>query len=229
MQTPLKLDLSQIKDPDARYAEVGQARPCTYSFAFVKGGVVFPQHLQVKCRDFLNDTLVWDEEKSTGRIWGYTFAGPYDKENTTLYMESAEFLPQHLPLLNEYEKKLGISLTTAQKCDKGLLIVGDKWWQSTTIHLSWYTQVLRHLTYPKLNALEDKSQESMMTHPAYWGLPFKLKGLKLTIKRNAPSFSSMHDNNGFYTQITRGKLINTTYSRQLEEQKECAVSPVTST
>ena len=223
----LRVDFSQVSDPKARYAEVGQTRPCTFSFAFLREDVVYPQHKQIKCRDFLNDTLVWDDENFKGSIWGYTFSGPYDKENTTLYMENSGFLPGNLHLLNDFERDLGVSLTKLEICDtNGHLVIGSHFWQLTTLHLSWYTQVLRHLTYPNLHSLEEQTNEMMVRTKGFWELPSLLMGLNLTLKRNAPSQSGMHDNNGFFTELTRGSLIKTIYNEQLEKLKKCAVSPV---
>ena len=211
------VDFSDVKKES--YAEIGQARPCTFAFAFVRDNVVFPQHQLVKCRDFLNDTLVWDEEKTKGRIWGYTFAGPYEKNKTSLYMEDAAAMPKNLHLLNAFEDELGVSHTKVFDCgDKGHLIEGDSFWQLTTIHLSWYTQVLRWLTYPDLAGRSDTRSEVMMNTKGFWDLPKQLKNYKITIKRNAPAISGMHDHNGFYTFLTnkyiRSKL---TYGQQFKE------------
>jgi hypothetical protein len=208
---------------DERYsmAEVGQVNPSKFAFALVEGDTVYPLHDAIKCRDFLNDTLVWLEEGFTRPIYGYKYKGPIDTEHTTFHLTFCDQVLKNFKLLNEFEESLGLERTAFYDVEDGSIVSrGDKWWMSSTLHLSWYTQCLRHCNYSLLT-LQDSSSEHLINNlkGKYWKIPAALRKLALTIKRNAPSTdSSMHDLNGFYTLMTSGVAIRKqlTYGPQLE-------------
>ena len=215
----LKLSFAREEKPSGRYAEIPQPNSSHFAFARIEGDTVYPLHTRIKCRDFLNDTLVWGEEGFTYPIYGYEFHGDYDKDKTVFHLTEAPLIAKNIGLFNEMEKELGLTPTEIIPCEEGVVSVGDAWWMSTTVHFSWYTQTLRHLNY-KLKKLEDKCQENCINGVGekFWFLPHALRKLsKLTIKRNAPDKGSMHDLNGFYTLLTnryvRDKL---TYGKQIQ-------------
>ncbi len=223
----LIIDKSKKWKDKQTFAEVGQVNKSKFSFALVDDTKVYPLHQEIKCRDFLNDTLVWIDERSklkgTESIYSYDYKGDVDKERTTLLLTYCPLVKGNMGLLNDFEKDLGITPTEVLDTQEGASTVvtrGDPWWQTTTVHLAWYTQALRHLNY-KLTKLTDKCQEHLIndTHERYWKLPFGLKKLKdITIVRNAPELSGMHDFNGFHTLLTlpyiRDQL---TYGKQMTQ------------
>jgi len=219
----LKIDKSKKWKDKQGYCEVGQVNKSKFTFALVEADKVFPLHQEIKCRDFLNDTLAWRDEKITDEssIYGYDYKGPVDTANTTLLLTYCPLVAGNMPLLNAFEKELGVTPTEVIPVDgdgSTLVTKGSPWWMKTTVHMAWYTQALRHLNY-KLTKLTDKSQEYLIndTHDSYWKLPFGLKKLtEFTIVRNAPTLNGMHDHNGFHTLLTneyiRDKL---TYGPQI--------------
>jgi hypothetical protein len=223
----LTIDKSKKWKDGQSYAEVGQPNKSKFTLSVVEGDKVFPLHQEIKCRDFLNDTLAWTDEKAKGNIWSYDFSGHVDgvpiidQKNTTLLLTYCPLVKGNMALLNALETELGVTPTEVIDTTAGdstIVTRGDKWWMTTTVHMAWYTQALRHLNY-KLGVLTDKSDEHLIndTHDKYWKLPFGLKKLKdITIVRNAPSLQGMHDFNGFHTLLTikqiREKL---TYGKQM--------------
>lgn len=205
----LAIDNSKKWKDGQTYNEVGQANKSKFSFALVENDKVFPLHEEIKCRDFLNDTLVWRDEKIKGNesIYRYDYKGEIDTANTTLILTYCPLVEGNMGFLNDFEKELGIPPTEVIPVagDGSTLVTrGSKWWMKTTIHLSWYTQTLRHLNYT-LTKLTDESKEYLINdvHDRYWKLPFGLKKLKtFSIKRNAPTLCGMHDLNGFHTLLT---------------------------
>ena len=223
----LTIDKSKKWKDKQGYCEVGQVNKSKFTFALVEADKVFPLHQEIKCRDFLNDTLAWRDEKITDEssIYGYDYKGPVDTANTTLLLTYCPLVAGNMPLFNEFEKELGITPTEVIPVDdhmvgSTIVVKGSPWWMKTTVHMAWYTQALRHLNY-KLTKLTDKSQEHLINdvHDKYWQLPFGLKKLtKFTIVRNAPTLGHMHDHNGFHTLLAlpyiREKL---TYGKQMME------------
>ena len=217
MQLLISLDKKEGK---RSYSEVSQVNKGKFAFARIEGDTVYPLHDKIKCRDFLNDTLVWCEENRTGNIYGYTFHGDYDQDNTTLHLTKHDVFAKQVHLLNEIEAELGIEPTKIiEVVDGSHVSVGDKFWQLTTLHSSWYTQAIRELNYKKES--RDKIDEHLVADlgAKFWKIPFALKQLVLSIKRNSPTPDdyTMHDNNGYHTCFAN-KYIRptTTYGKQLE-------------
>lgn len=216
------VDTSKMLNPEATYHEVAQKRPCLFSFAKVDGNIVYPLHKPVKCRDYLGDFLVWSTHPQlAGVVYGFdVYDESYDFSKAVFLMYNAEELHKNIKFLNEYETKIGVPLTkiVGVKGGKGKVVVfPDKWWMTNTLHLSWYTQMLRHLTYT-LTSLTSNIEEQMIKifySSAYknehkiqfFNLPKLLKKLQFSqvssiatthLKNN---MSSTHNANGFYSLL----------------------------
>lgn len=217
MQTPFKISDSRLTNKQAKYTEVGQYRKCKFSFAEIEGDTVYYLTKPVLCRDYLNDTLVWDEMEDKSQITqicGYHFTGPIKEKDVVLYMEDAQHLLGKEGLLKEYEEKLGLKATQFLPTVKGdcVVVIADPWWKSTTLHFSWFTQLLRYLSYSTVNKLGDMSNEVMVhaLKDRYWSFPYKLAKLKLDgTKRVAPvgskpyeDSSFLHSYSGFHSFLT---------------------------
>jgi len=208
------------------YAEDYQTRPCKFAFAKVSGDIVNVLHSPVLCRSFLDDTLVWvAKEQAKERIYGYNFAGPIDKKQVTLYITDKEknSLVSNVAYLNSIEKDLGITPTKVTTVDSiEHLVVGDKWWMLTTVHFSWYTWLLRQLTYnKKITEFEDIPESGVFENgdqEDFKDFHKVLAKLDVTLVRGSKegySGSTMHNYNGFYNQKHRPGY--TTYGHQIVE------------
>ena len=201
-----------------RYAEVGQVRPCLFSFAVVdpkKEGVVLQQHSWIKCRDFLNDTLVWKAQMKdlgkvldNGRYYGYDFKGDIDENNTRFVMTNIGGLVDNVPLLNKIETEAGYEPTKVSLDETGkiAMTVGDKRWMDNTVASSFYTYLLRMFTYGKMSKVEElfKTNDPWINNnpvkPIFLKMPKAIKALPKKNVRGSTN-NSMHDFNGFMTAL----------------------------
>lgn len=132
------------------YNQNSQVVPVEFAYAKIEGDKVIQQHHQVRCRDFLGDTLIWnakipgdsDDKPIPESVYGYDYKG-VPEANLVLYRIYA---PENLKLLNEYEKELGMTPSTLEKLEPSVyLIQGDPKWVKTTFHISFWTFLIRTL------------------------------------------------------------------------------------
>lgn len=174
------------------------------------------------CKDYLTDSLVYSEEGIEGSPY-WTFQGPIETEHTVLAFVVFAHFRHNIKLFQAWEKRLGITPLEVLDTDHPHIVIikADKWWMSTTIHLSLLMSWLRNLNSNKVTKLRDGKgdqyiysiiREAMI-------LPRALKKLVVTIKRNSPTQGAMHGWNGHYTQIKFGfqEKYNLTYSEQLKK------------
>lgn len=211
------------------YAEDHQIRKCKFAFA-ARDGEDFKILVDpVLCRDFLNDTLVWKaKENSCARIYGYKYRGKIETKDTVLYLwdKDPNGLKDNIEFLNSLERELGIQETQLFTTDsKEYGIVGDKWWMTTTVHLSWYTYLLRQLTYNKeIKDWDDIPHDDWVVEKVKAKLPklhLALKQLNVTqVSGTKGEYldggeSTMHNYNGFNAQFAYPDY--TEYGQQLKE------------
>lgn len=218
--------------PHQSYAEEDQDRPCHFYWAKVKKGVLTTDHGPVLCRDFLGDTLVWKaKETAPSCIYSWSYDGDVEKKYTSIVLDNFGNIEHNVKtILNPIEEKIGVKLTTVEKTDDGqhVWVKGDKFWMTTTVHFSWYTTMLRYLTYDnafeKIEDLKDYPTNYWMNEafPIFVKLPHVLKQLKVTqvsgtkdVKANGGH--TMHNYNGWYnnTNFTGYQIKFTEYGEQL--------------
>lgn len=223
----------QHNNPSLTYCEEGQDRPCRFYWGKVKKGVLETNHGPVLCRDFLGDTLVWKaKEVAPSSIYGWKYYGDVETKYTSMVLDDFGKIEDNVKtILNPIEEKIGVKLTTVEKTDDGkhVWVKGDKFWMLTTVHFSWYTTLLRYLTYPcvfqSFDDLDAKPTNYWMTEPGVFEifkkLPYILKDLKITqvsgIKKVAEaSGHTMHAYNGWYSNTNQKSLAKfTEYGEQL--------------
>jgi hypothetical protein len=149
------------------YTELGQRRPCKFAFAKISEERVYVLHKPVLCRDFLNDTLVLlaGEKEHTDdnpfNVYGYTFTGPI--YGGTMIVDEALCLRDHIDPLWNVEQLLGFHLTKIDMVDDTAVLQFDPKWMTNTVMFSWYTSVLRGLSYDKgIKSLNDIPREAWM-------------------------------------------------------------------
>lgn len=196
------------------YSEVAQRRPCTFAFALVEDFYVKVQHFPVKCRDFLNDTLCWKAgEAPHGSIYKYDFNGDIETRMTCLVIYDFGNIKNNIKALNNVEVELGLEPTVVTELDppNAVLITGDKFWMKTTVHFSYYTTVLRGLTYKQeITSLEEIPYECWMEdeHKFIPKLPKILFDMPVTKVMGCKEIDeddlegTMHEHNGWKTACT---------------------------
>lgn len=149
-------------DRTQHYAQIEQARPCEFAFALVVGEDVLVNHKPVKCRDFLNDTLCWKEGFPHTSIYGYCFNGEIEREFTSLVIYDFGNIEENIAALNDV-LPMDLEPCKVVNLGKAVLVTGDKFWMKSTVHMSFYTTVLRGLTYDRhIEILEDIPCETWM-------------------------------------------------------------------
>ncbi len=194
-----------------------------WALAQVEEDQAYQLCIATSCKDYLTDAIVWCEEGQPAHYpTNFQFYGEYDKENTTLLVRSPNHCNINNHLLNKWEESLGLKQTEWLATDDSswLLLRADKYWQTTTLHLSLFLSALRQInTDIILNTLDSKDGADYYFREdgAGWGarcmkLALTLKGLVVDRKRNAPEFDSyMHSCNGHYCQLSNANLRNQLY------------------
>lgn len=218
-------------NPNEHYAEESQTRPCQFYWAVKRNDRLETDHGPVLCRDFLGDTLVWiAKEDKSNSIYGWKFRGDVEKDFTSLVLNDFGKIEENVKtILNPIEAEIGVELTTVEKTDDGkhVWIKGDKFWMLTTIHFSWYTTLLRYLTYNNVFKNFDELDKKPTNHwmkeafPRFKKLPYVLKQMKITKVRGAgegQTGTTMHDYNGWYSNTEFNyKYKFTEYGEQLKQ------------
>lgn len=117
-------------------------------------------HPYVKCRDFLNDVLIFSTyiKKDIERIYGFSLEinkNPIDWGNPQFLIkyekeEELDLFIKNLYYLHQLEDFYEISKTSVERTNfkKIILISFSSFWVSNTLSLSFYTYILRCLSYP---------------------------------------------------------------------------------
>jgi hypothetical protein len=227
----MKLVLSFKKQ---HYDEVPQFAKCKFAYCLPIGDEIHVQHAPVKCRDFLCDTLSWlsgeidldDEENS--EVYGYNFKAPIDPNYLVLGVFESGNLEKNLGVVQELERSMGIKPTEIfHKEGKSLVVLADNFWKSATVHLSWYTQVLRVLTYAKdvdsfsdlKDWLHNEEIDDVRAFDAFFKMPEVLKNLKVikVCSAAANDIETIHNYSGWQSVVSEYKSMFTHYGKAVNE------------
>lgn len=127
-----------------QYNQIGQYIPMEFAYAEIKGSEVIQLHHQVRCRDFLGDTMIWNAGKvpEIEEMYGYTYKG----KATTCLILYGVMASENLPKLQDFEKKMGMVPSELTMLDKTTAVIqGDPEWLKTTFHMSFWTFLIRTL------------------------------------------------------------------------------------
>lgn len=142
--------------PDSSYAEVSQKSPMRWSVLFVnEDGVATGQHGWWKCKDFLNDCVIY---LHTGRKFPmYGFNNELKLNDGVAYValkNIPDFFEENLGYLNEFLAERGLPVITWHEHDGGcgvqaVIGIDEKYWCST-FTISVITSMIRSCAYAKL-------------------------------------------------------------------------------
>ena len=117
-------------------------------------------HPYVKCRDFLNDVLIFTTfiKKDIERIYGFSLKinkNPIDWGNPQFLIKyedikELDLFIKNLHYLHQFEDFYEISKTSVENTNFNniILITFSSFWVSNTLSLSFYTYIHRCLSYP---------------------------------------------------------------------------------
>lgn len=163
-----------IPYPDTPYLiEIPQFKTVKFSFVNKKENTLTEIISNVLCRDFLGDVLIAEERKEPFEIYGFKYdpnTTKIDRDKTRLSIhildkKEQENLFNNFSILNMIEESLGQNKTQIFTTDKNniFFIEGSNWWLQTTIHLSFYTFLIKCLLY-KYNNLTFWKEELGKIH-----------------------------------------------------------------
>lgn len=152
-------------DYNQHLAEITQQLNTSFAFATKKEKGVYTNTMPfVKCRDFFGDVLLAVETKTQQGIYGFYFnpkkqVFATDKCRMLIEFVSEESKEAFKANMKHYRKELE-ELTPACKYGRVwnleaekpmLLVVADPIWQQSVANISFYTFVLKVLSYPTLD------------------------------------------------------------------------------
>lgn len=215
--------LTVVTAVPVHYSQIPQVINTKFAWAKLdlENNTVTENHTPVLCRDFLNDTLAWRAAKPGENLpqsfYGFSYKDFVHEDNTifvqTIPKEWRVGFSLGILLLNALEDQLGVEKTrvlhTTQ--ENKIVTIGDSVWMTTTIHLSFYTALLRYMctatkeTKTIQEAIEKKTDECTRALLKY---PAPVLGaiiLKLPFKgvRGAKEPWDMHNCNGFVTMTNQ--------------------------
>ena len=168
-------------------AEIPQQLNTLFSLAHKEGNGVYSNTMPfVKCRDFFGDVLEAVQTNSPKGIYGFMFdptKQPFDTDKCRMLVQfvSEESKQAFIKNYDAFKKELkqltnGIGYGTIRDLEADqptLLIVANPIWQASVVGISWYTYVLKVLSYPNLDttksfkeaclALDKTNEKSYMT------------------------------------------------------------------
>jgi hypothetical protein len=211
----LTVDYSRLQEARDMAPQHGATR---WALAQIEGDKVYQLCIATSCKDYITDAVVWCEEGPPEDFpSNFKFYGDYDQENTTLIVKGSHY-EHNRHLLNKWEEEFGLKTSVWLPTDDEdrQVLVADKFWQTTTIHLSLFLSMTRNInTQTLLSSLVDEEGADYYVKgdvaDSCLRLPGVLKQLVIGRKRNAPNKDSyMHSCNGHYCMLT-----NTALRRQL--------------
>ena len=147
-------------------AEIPQQLNTRFAFAHMEGDGVYSNTMPfVKCRDFFGDVLEAVQTGTTQGIYGFRFdptQQPFDTDKCRLLIQFVSEESKQAFIKNHKTFKKSLRLLTNNisygtihniKAEQPtVLVVANPIWQHSVIGISWFTYVLKVLSYPQLDA-----------------------------------------------------------------------------
>jgi len=157
-------------------AQIGQQLNTTFAFATKQKDGSYTNNMPfVKCRDFFGDVLEAVQTKTPKGIYGFNFnpkAQKFDTDKCRMLIqfetpESYEAFGKNYihfkKELRDLTASIGYGTMHYLEDGKTILMVTKPIWQSTVANISWYTFVLKCLSYPNLDYTKS-FVDNMLTH-----------------------------------------------------------------
>ncbi len=182
-------------------------QPRHFAYAkFTDENTVNVLHGSTGCKDYMTDALVAIDEERTPHQMYFPFRGPIETEHTVIAFRCARAFLENFPLFQQWELSIGITPTEVftTQLEDVVVLKADKWWMTTTVHLSLFLSWLRNLSWDKVSKLGELCGDQYIFFNTEKCLRLGTALTKLTgvtIKRNAPDYVGMHSLNGHYTVL----------------------------
>lgn len=231
--------MNLISEKEVKYNEIPQNVDIRFSFVKKLDDDVYEElFYPVRCRDFLNDVLVAEEQKKEIDVYDFTYdpmVQKIDRDKTRIAMyygdENKKVIEKNLAILNEIEEQNNLEKTTLTLFEgkNVFLVEGDKFWIRATALISFYSYILRILSYKIKGHWVDSmlnsfigSNDGKYIHSIYKNLPIFLAKFKEVFSKELPSvtgyevneedYYKLHNNSGIVS-ILKPDLYNIIYIR----------------
>jgi hypothetical protein len=204
MQMPSSIKIASI--PSASYAEVSQKSDMRWAVVHVnEEGVATGQHGWWKCKDFLNDSVIF---LATGRefpMYGYQNKLTLNEEGAFVALKNIpDFFKDNLAHLNHFLAGRDMPPISWVEHDKGckveaVIIIPTFYWEST-FTISAITSMIRSCVYKKISSME----EGFAEEPTLKGYIEKL--LPVFVVSNRPIWKGLLFKNYQYDGSTKEKV-----------------------
>lgn len=142
-----------------RLTEILQQKQCKMQLCRVEGDDVYLVHQPVLCRDFLGDIYWANTHQEPYKIYGMSYDP--SKNNSHIDVNKMDLLItfpnkddfnnflQNFPLLQKYEEEQNIPASVYEVVESttSILVHGNEFWTKHIFRISYYTFLLRCLSY----------------------------------------------------------------------------------
>lgn len=219
-----------IRAKREHYLENVQEVPIKFSYVKKHSDEEYEQlHYGVKCRDFLGDVLLAEEQDTPFTAYHFTWDNSVkiDRDKTRLLINQSSRYPvkkrfkEHLYLLHKIEENNGLEKTVIIDVPYGFILEADKFWLGSTQAIWLYSFLIRVLC----NMYFNKETFSIDNAGADCRMMYNMKDFHLVLDnikylfgnqstingypKNSPLMLTygqqyIHNNQGLYTILTGG-------------------------
>ena len=162
--------------PKQSFLEVGQKALLRWALCYKNGDVFEGQHGWWKCKDFLNDVVVYLRTGKEFGIYGFNNKAQINEEGGYLALKNVPaFFEDNLLLLNEQLLSMGLEpiecFAGAGEVEKVVLVPSFYW--TNTFFISMITSLIRSCVYKKASTFA----ECVAEEPTLQGYDTKMWGL----------------------------------------------------
>lgn len=199
------------------YDEMSQEYPLKFAWVKQEKDTYLAQHWWVKCRDFLQDAVLFSKLNEDLSIYKFSIDEDFVETNLLALnfpkKKHVDYLITNLIYLNSLEDLNNIphtELVYLNKSDKTMIIKLSDYWKSSPILLSFYTFYLKILSYSETGSFDEapptEAEYIMSTQYILPKFMDNLKNLNFpsmldTWKTCNKSVHEFHDRTGFVSVL----------------------------
>ncbi len=176
----------KITIPTQGFSEIDQKAPLRWALTYRDGDVFAGQHGWWKCKDFLNDVVIYLQTGMEFGIYGFNNKAKLNEDGGYVALKNVpEFFEHNLALLNEWLIERGFTpIDYMHEGDSHVILIPTEYWQNT-FYISAITSLIRSCVYAK----HDTFDECMAEEPTLQGFGTKL--MMQLLPENTEKFNNL--------------------------------------
>lgn len=145
--------------PSGSYSEVPQVAPLRWAVCHLDGKTLTGQHTWWKCKDFLNDSVVYLQTGKEFGIYGYQNKLKINDEGGYVALKNVPaFFDDNIAVLNKWLAKRGFAELSLHEHDKGcgverVILIPTPYWKNTFL-ISIITSLIRACVFEPETTVE---------------------------------------------------------------------------